>query len=92
MWGLEQMSIWGNGHFGANGYFGTDEHWGRWVQMGTRKNDINSWALGAYEHQRKIRANGHFAIDVYGYRGLMSTWRKGAPGRMNIGANGYWGK
>ena len=59
--------------------------------MGTRKNDINKWAFGAYEHQRKIRANGHFAIDVYGYRGLMSTWRKGAPGQMNTGANGTGG-
>ena len=60
--------------------------------MGTRKNDINNWDLGAYEHQRKLRGNGHFAIDVYGYRGLMSTWRKGAPGQMNTGANGHWGK
>ena len=59
--------------------------------MGTRKNDINKWALGAYEHQRKIRANEHFAIDVYGYRGLMSTWRKGATGQMNTGANGAEG-
>ena len=53
--------------------------------MGTRKNDINKCALGAYEHQRKIRANGHFAIDVYGYRGLMSTWKKGVPGQMALG-------
>ena len=59
--------------------------------MGTRKNDINKWVLGAYEHQKNIRANGHFAIDVYGYRGLMSTWRKGAPGQMNTGANGTGG-
>ena len=59
--------------------------------MGTRKNDINKWALGSYEHQRKIRANEYFAIDVYDYRGLMSTWRKGAPGQMNTGANGTGG-
>ena len=59
--------------------------------MDTRKNDINKWALEVYEHQRKIRANVHFAIDVYGYQGLMSTWRKGAPGQMNTGANGTGG-
>ena len=56
--------------------------------MGTGKNNISKWALGAYEHQRKLRPNGHFAIDVYGYRGLMSTYRKGAPRQMSTGANG----
>ena len=32
MWGLEQMSVWENRHFG------TDEHWGKWAlgeNMGT---------------------------------------------------------
>ena len=41
MWGLGQMSIWGNGHFGANGHFGIDEHWGK-------------WALGANAHLGKM--------------------------------------
>ena len=128
------MNIWGNGHLGANGHFGTDElwskwalgangqfganrylghwghvgtrtnrhlkkralwtdgRWGKWEQMGIRKNDINKWALGAYEHQRNVRANGHFAIDVYGYRGLMSTWRKGAPGQLALGEVSIAGK
>ena len=86
MGGLGQIDIWGKWALC------TDGRWGKWGQMGTRKNDINKWALGAYEHQRKIRANGHFAINVYGYRWLMSTWRKGAPGQMNTGANGHWGK
>ena len=85
MWGLEQMGIWGNGHFGTDEHWGrwalgkneqigvnrylghwkhwgtgtnrhlgkwtlqskwafwTDGRWGKWGQMGTRKNDINNW-------------------------------------------------
>ena len=31
MWGLGQMDIWMNEHFGAKGHFGTNEHWGKWA-------------------------------------------------------------
>ena len=31
MWGLGQMDIWMNGHFGVKGHFGTNEHWGKWA-------------------------------------------------------------
>ena len=31
MWGLGQINIWINGHFGVKGHFGTNEHWGKWA-------------------------------------------------------------
>ena len=91
------LGHWGHGGTETNRHlekwaFWTYGRWGKWGQMGTRKNDINKWALGAYEHQRKIRANEHFAIDVYGYWGLMSTCRIGAPGQMALGEMSIAGK
>ena len=31
MWGLRQMDIWMNEHFGVKRHFGTNEHWGKWA-------------------------------------------------------------
>ena len=59
--------------------------------MGTRKNDMNKWALGHKSTRGKLRQMG-IAIDVYGYWGLMSTWRKKATGQMSTGGNEHCGQ
>ena len=60
MWGLGQMDVWKIEHAGANGHFGTDEHWGKWAlranaylgKMGSTKNEQKG--------KRIFAANGQF--------------------------------
>ena len=80
MQGLGQKGIRGNGHFGTNGHFRTDELWGKWAlgQMGNL-GQIGIWDIGGMGGlgQIDIWENGHF-----GPMGVEARGDKWAPEKM----------
>ena len=78
MW---RLGIWGNGHFGANGLFKTDEHWGKGANGHLRKMNTRKYAL-----------QGEWVWGACGDWGKWTFKEMGTLGPMSIGANGHRGQ